>query len=218
MRMPEMWDLELLGVSSEGERDGADDLVFDTNDGIIRARHHAGDEGSPAILWVFGAGGGLGGPAGGVYERMAKRLTPQFFASLQLDYRYPGDLQACTLDVLAGIECLATVGHEKIVLVGHSFGGAVVIRAAALSDKVIGVAALSSQVTGAERVSDIAPRPLLLIHGGADEVLPDSCSRTLKERAGEPVQLKIYPNCGHGLDECRDQIDRDLIDWLMQFA
>ena len=218
MRMPEMWDLELLGVRSEGERDGADDLVFDTNDGLIRARHHPGPEDSPAILWVFGAGGGLGGPAGGVYERLAKRLTPQFFASLQLDYRYPGDLQACTLDVLAGIECLATVGHTRIVLVGHSFGGAVVIHAGAISDKVIGVAAISSQLEGTDRVQDIAPRPLLLVHGGADEVVPDSCSRTLKDRATGPVELKIYPGCRHGLDDCRDQLDRDLIDWLMQFV
>ena len=216
--MPEMWDLELLGVTSEGERDGADDLVFETNDGQIRARHHPGDENSPAILWVFGAGGGLGGPAGGVYERLAKKLTPRFFASLQLDYRYPGDLQACTLDVLAGIECLATVGHSRVVLVGHSFGGAVVINAGAVSEKVIGVAAMSSQLDGTDRITDIAPRPVLLVHGAADEVLPDSCSRMLKERAVGPVELKIYPKCGHGLDDCRDQLDRDLTDWLMQFA
>ena len=216
--MPEMWDLEVLGVTSEGERDGAEDLAFETNDGVIRARHHAGDEDSPAILWVFGAGGGFGGPAGGVYERLAKRLTPQFFASLQVDYRYPGDMQACTLDVLAGIECLATVGHTRVILVGHSFGGAVVINAAAVSDKVIGVAAMSSQLIGTDRVADIAPRPLLLVHGAADEVLPDSCSRTLKERAVGPVEMKIYPKCGHGLDDCREQLDRDLTDWLMQFV
>ena len=218
MRMSEMWDLEILGVRTEGERDGANDLVFETNDGVMRARHHPGDEDNPAILWVFGAGGGFGGPAGGVYERLAKRLTPKFFASMQLDYRYPGDLQACTLDVLAGIECLASVGHTRIVLVGHSFGGAVVINAAGISDKVIGVAAMSSQLAGTQRVVDISPRPLLLVHGGADEVLPHSCSRTLKERAAEPVELKIYANCGHGLDACRDQLDRDLIDWLMQFV
>ena len=216
--MPEMWDLELRGVTSQGERDGAHDLVFETNDGVIRARHHAGAEDGPAILWVFGAGGGFGGPAGGVYERLAGRLTPHFFASLQVDYRYPVDLNACTLDVLAGIECLASVGHTHIVLVGHSFGGAVVINAAAMSEKVIGVAALSPQLFGSDRVGEISPRPLLLIHGGADEVLPDSCSRTLKQRSGDPVELKIYPNCRHGLDDCREQLDRDLTDWLMQFV
>ena len=208
-----MWDLELLCVRSEGEHGGADNLAFDTNDGVIRARHHAGDEGNPAILWVFGSRGGFGGPAGGVYERLARKLTPRFFASLQLDYRYPGDLQACTLDVLAGIECLATVGHDRIVLVGHSFGGGVVINAAALSDKVIGVVALSADSAANAPVR----RPFLLSLGSNDKVA-ESYSRKLQAMAAGPVDLKIYADCGHGFDECQDKLDRDLTDWLIQFA
>jgi pimeloyl-ACP methyl ester carboxylesterase len=216
--MAEMWDLELLCVRSEGEHDGAENLAFDTNDGVIRARHHAGDEGSPAILWVFGSTGGFGGPAGGVYERLACKLSPRFFASLQLDYRYPGNMEACTLDALAGIECLATVDHNRVILVGHSFGGAVAINTAALSEKVAGVVAMSSQLSGTERILQLAQRPLLLLHGAKDEVVPADCSRRLKEMAAGPVELKVYPDCGHGLDECRDRLDGDLTDWLMQFA
>jgi hypothetical protein len=33
------------------------------------------------------------------------------------------------------------------------------------------------------------------------------------ERAHEPKKLLLYP-CRHGLDECRDEIDRDLAEWL----
>ncbi len=90
------------------------------------------------------------------------------------------------------------------------------ITAGAVSSEVIGVAALSSQTAGTGQVGDISPRPLLLMHGTADEVLPDACSRDLYQRAGEPRQLLLYQNCRHGLDDCRDDIDRDLLAWLHQ--
>ncbi|MDQ6759780.1 MAG: alpha/beta hydrolase, partial [Acidobacteriota bacterium] len=56
----------------------------------------------------------------------------------------------------------------------------------------------------------LTPRPLLLIHGTADEMLPDSCSRTLYRMAREPKDLLLYSGCRHGLDDCREELDRDL--------
>ncbi|HEV2121741.1 MAG TPA: alpha/beta hydrolase, partial [Chloroflexota bacterium] len=125
-------------------------------------------------------------------------------------------LQDCVLDVSAGIDALATLGRSRIVLVGHSFGGAVVITAGALRDEVIAVAALSSQSYGSDLVDQLSPRPLLVAHGQADEVLPDACSRDIYRRAKEPKQLILYPGCRHGLDQCRDDLDRDLLGWLRQ--
>jgi hypothetical protein len=43
-----------------------DDLMLDAKGGAIRCPLYAGA--SSGIMWVFGGGGGLGGPAGGVYE------------------------------------------------------------------------------------------------------------------------------------------------------
>jgi alpha-beta hydrolase superfamily lysophospholipase len=100
--------------------------------------------------------------------------------------------------------------------VGHSFGGAVVITAAAASDQVVAVAALSSQSAGTQRVQALSPRPLLLVHGTADEILPDACSRDIYDRAHEPRTLLLYPGCRHGLDQCREALDRDLADWLRE--
>ncbi len=57
---------------------------------------------------------------------------------------------------------------------------------------------------------------MIFIHGSADEVLSDRCSRDLYARAGEPKQLILYPGCRHGLDQCRDALDRDLTRWLQQ--
>jgi alpha-beta hydrolase superfamily lysophospholipase len=118
------------------------------------------------------------------------------------------------LDTLLGVEYVSTLGRTRVVLVGHSFGGAVVINTGAASERVIAVAALSSQSAGTGPVAELAPRPLLLAHGTADEILPDRCSRDIYHRAREPRRLVLYPECRHGLDQCRDALDRDLTAWI----
>ncbi|WP_019586111.1 alpha/beta hydrolase [Deinococcus apachensis] len=212
----ETFSAELLGAEQTGQEEGARAITLRTSRGDIDTRLHEPPEGpgGAGIVWVFGAGGGLGGPAGGLYARLASRLAPGGITSLRLDYRRPNHLAECTLDVLLGAAFLETLGITRLVLVGHSFGGAVVIGAGVNSDAVVGVAALSSQTYGAEAVAELSPRSLLLLHGGADEILPDSCSRLLYGRAGEPKELHLYPGCGHGLDACREEVDRDLLDWL----
>jgi dienelactone hydrolase len=117
-------------------------------------------------------------------------------------------------DVLLGLDWLGSEGRRRVVLVGHSFGGAVVITAGAATEVVIAVAALSSQTRGTEAVGELAPRPLLVAHGTADEVLPDSCAKDIHRRAREPKDLTLYPGCRHGLDQCREALDRDLLGWL----
>lgn len=205
--------LELRSVQQLNDND----LTLETNAGQIRARYH-GAAAKCAVLWVFGSGGGLGGPAGGLYERLGSHIAAQgSAASFQLDYRKPADLVACILDVLLGIEYLNSFGHPRVILVGHSFGGAVVISAGVRSPDVIGVAALSSQTVGAGEVGDLTPRPLFIAHGEDDEVLPWSCSASIYRDAGEPKTLKLYPDCQHGLDDCREELDRDLMHWLKQF-
>lgn len=52
------------------------------------------------------------------------------------------------------------------------------------------------------------------MHGEADEILPSRCSIDLYTRARQPKELILYPGCLHGLDQCRDELDRDLAAWL----
>jgi fermentation-respiration switch protein FrsA (DUF1100 family) len=208
--------ITLRGVErGPGTHDGAEDLRLVTDAGDITCRLHPAP-GDGVVLWVFGAGGGLGGPAGGLYTRLGSQLRAESIASLELAYRYPGRLGECVTDVLIGLAWLGTQDKRQAVLVGHSFGGAVVIAAGvAAGEMVVAVAALSSQTSGVlSAVGALSPRPLLLIHGTADEVLPDACSRALYARAGEPKQLILYPGCRHGLDQCRDQLDHDLMKWI----
>jgi len=216
MQNKEIVKLELLDVQQEPVENGVEQVRLITNNGEIPGRYHTTQTGDSAVLWVFGAGGGLGGPAGGVYERLAERLAPQQIASLQLDYRRPGSLIDCVLDVLLGIGFLRSQGRRRITLVGHSFGGSVVINAGVASPAVVAVAALSSQMMGADDIAELSPRPVLLMHGSSDEVLSDVCSRELFNLAAEPKELVLYPGCSHGLDECRDSVDRDLLEWLLR--
>ncbi len=207
--------LALRGVERREEAEGLERIGLLTDAGAIECRFHPARTGDAAVLWVFGAGGGLGGPAGGLYTLLGQRLRSRNVASLELAYRRPGRLEDCVQDVLLGLAWLADQGRHRVVLVGHSFGGAVVITAGATaSETVIAVAALSSQTRGTEAVASLSPRPLMIMHGTDDEILPDACSRDIHARARQPKELVLYPGCRHGLDECRDKLDRDLTGWL----
>ena len=47
---------------------------------------------------------------------------------------------------------------------------------------------------------------------------PPTCSRDIYQRADEPKQLLVYPGCSHGLDQCRERLDADLLRWLRHAA
>jgi dipeptidyl aminopeptidase/acylaminoacyl peptidase len=169
------------------------------------------------VIWVGGARGGFAGPAGGIYKNFSDKLTPLGVSSLRLHYRKPNNLEECVLDTLAGISLLEYLGINKIVLVGHSFGGAVVISAAEFSNSVVGVVAMSSQTYGANRVADISPRKLLLIHGLNDKRLGPHCSEFIYEWAKEPKDMILLKGGGHGLTEVIEEVEEALENWLNEF-
>jgi alpha-beta hydrolase superfamily lysophospholipase len=53
------------------------------------------------------------------------------------------ELLHCQLDILSGVAYLPQDCAQPVVLVGHSFGGAVVIAAGAVTPQVAGVVALA---------------------------------------------------------------------------
>jgi uncharacterized protein len=56
----------------------------------------------------------------------------------------PDYLEECVHDLLAGIEALGQRGIERVVLVGWSFGGAVVLSVGVAIDAVVEVATVAS--------------------------------------------------------------------------
>ncbi len=208
---------ELLGAAEGPAPDGGGAAIvrLDTSRGDIDCLlHRASGAGETSVLWAPGARGGFDGPADGLYANVAQQLAGRGTASLRLDYREPGNLDESTLDVLAGVWYLAGIGRTRTALVGHSFGGGGVISAARYSSHVRAVAALASQTMGAEDVVLLQPRPLLVVHGGADAVLPVANAALIYGWAFEPKRLVTYAGAGHGLRECRAELRALLLDWL----
>ena len=58
-------------------------------------------------------------------------------------------------------------------------------------------------------------RPLLLVHGEADAVLPLSNAEAVLGWAPGPKQLVTYSGAGHGLRECADEVRALLSEWLI---
>ncbi|MCH9016864.1 MAG: alpha/beta fold hydrolase [Chloroflexi bacterium] len=189
-------------------------LKFKTNRGDFDAILHRATGAEQAVIWVCGARGGFGGPGPGTYARMAQRFAEDGITSLRMDYRSPGDVFECTLDLLAGVSYLKGAGHQPVVVVGHSFGGAVVIAAGANSSHIKGVVALSPQTYGAGMAGQVAPRKLLVVHGKADTRLAFSCGQQIYNMAKEPKELVLYEGAEHRLEECRDELEDLLGRWI----
>ena len=118
------------------------------------------------------------------------------------------------MDLLVGVSYLKDTGHQPVVVVGHSFGGAVVIAAGANSDHIKGVVALSPQTYGAGMVGQLAPRKLLVVHGKADTRLAFACGQQIYDMANEPKRLVLYEGAEHRLEECRDELEELLGNWI----
>ncbi len=205
--------LNIEEVKADREPDGSFRITLRTSRGDLQCLFTA-CEGQPGVaLMIGGAMGGFDGPAGGVYKDLATRLPGKGVSVLRVNFRQPGEFEECVMDVLGGLSFVKGIGGGAVVLIGHSFGGAVVIKAGELSPAVAAVAALSSQRFGTSTVENLAPRPLLLVHGTADTILPPEASQDIYDRARQPKRLTLIEGAGHGLMEARD----DLIEMLEMF-
>jgi alpha-beta hydrolase superfamily lysophospholipase len=194
--------------------DVGDGLRFRTSRGSFNAILHRAPDTDRAVIWVCGASGGFGGPGPGTYARMAEKFVGEGITSLRLDYRQPNDVFECAMDLLAGVAYLKSADHKPVVVVGHSFGGAVVIAAGANSAHIKGVVALSPQTYGAGMAGQVAPRRLLVVHGKADTRLAFSCGQQIYDMAREPKELVLYEGAEHRLEECRDDLEELLGKWI----
>ena len=96
-------------------------------------------------------------------------------------------------------------------LAGFSVGGALSLCVGGEDERIRGVAALAApaelddwvenpgDVRPLQSISKIPPRPTLLVHGDADDVVPVADARVLADAAGGEVELRILAGAGHGL-------------------
>lgn len=186
---------------------------LETTRGAIEGIFHAVEGGTGAAVFVGGAMGGMDGPADRLFARLPTVLADAGVSSLRIEYRQPNEFEECVLDVLAGCSFLKGIGAVDVVLVGHSFGGAVVIKAAELAPIVRAVASLSPQLYGTRSVEELR-RPLLLVHGQADSVLDAEASEDIYRRALEPKQIVLFADTGHSLFPARKRLEILLREWI----
>lgn len=211
---PEDIELRLLQVgAAPGEVEGTFRVLLHTTRGDIQGILHPVEGGTGAVICVGGAMGGIDGPADSLYARLPALVAAKGVTVLRLDYRQPNHFEECVADVLAGCSFLKGIGGLDLVLVGHSFGGAVVVKAAQLWPDVRAVASLSPQLYGTREVHEMR-KPLLLIHGAADAILSHEASEDIYRRAEDPKQIVLFADTGHSLIQAKDQIDALLAAWL----
>jgi alpha/beta superfamily hydrolase len=213
--MADELNLRITGVEPGDEIAGARPIAIQTTRGPIPLLLHAAPEPARVALCMCGAIGGLDGPAM-LYPQLALELPRAGIAIARLDYRAPNEFGECVLDAMAALSFLRGTGYRRAALVGHSFGGAVVINAGTLTPMVSTVVAISSQLAGAHVVGELAPRPLLLVHGTADTILSHESSQALYERAGEPRTLRLMPGADHRFAAHGDELLETVRAWLLE--
>ncbi|MCC6235965.1 MAG: alpha/beta hydrolase [Dehalococcoidia bacterium] len=169
------------------------------------------------IVMVGGGDGGLDGPVG-LYPALAEDLADAGLATLRVDFRihhFPGPLDEGIHDVTSALAWLRAEGVTACGLLGHSFGGAVVIEAGVRDHALVrSVATLATQTAGAQRVGELAPTPLLLVHGLDDVRLSPDCSRLLYSLAGAPRELVLLEGATHSLRQRHPEVRERLVAWF----
>jgi len=168
-----------------------------------------------AIVCCGGAMGGLLGPAEGLYQRLGEQWSAAGTPVLRVSYRKPNDIEACTIDLAAAVQLVVgSQGAERVVTMGHSFGGAIAVRVGVgLRDLVAGVATFATQSAGCEVAGGLAGRPLILFHGERDEILPPEASEMVRMIAGSGEIVRL-PGDGHALARSGDILQERLDEWL----
>jgi alpha/beta superfamily hydrolase len=209
-------DLGVLARQSVRIEHGLEHHELFTTSGLLTVLWHGPPDAEAVVVACGGAMGGLLGPADGLYQDLGVELAADGIGTLRVGYRAPGELALCTLDLAAALQLAERNGAVRAVTMGHSFGGAVAVRVgAALPELVTGVVGLATQSAGCEVAGGLAGRPLLLVHGDADEILPPECSLVVRELAGAGEVVRVA-GAGHLLREAGDLLRERLPEWIRE--
>lgn len=184
--------------------------------GLLTVFWHGDPDARAAVVLGGGAMGGLLGPADGFYHWLGEELaTPDSgIGVLRVGWRRPNDLDLCTLDMLAAADLAGRAGADRFVTGGHSFGGAVAVRAAiAMGDWARGVVTFATQSAGCEEAGGLTA-PLRAYHGDRDELLPAVASEVVCHLAGGEAEVVVCEGAGHLLTEAGDRLRSEVPDWV----
>lgn len=183
--------------------------------GLLTILWHGDPETERVVLMGGGAMGGLLGPADGLFHDLGVELATLGIATMRVSYRRPNDIVDCTVDMAAAADLASRRGARQFITMGHSFGGAIAVRAALMLNRhCAGVVTLATQSAGCERADELDDDvPLLLFHGDRDELLPLVVSTVVLELAGHG-ELVVLPGNGHLLTEAGAELRARLLEWV----
>jgi dienelactone hydrolase len=207
--------LEVLDRSEVEVAPGLVHLEIFTTRGLLTILWHGSRSAQSVVLLCSGAGGGVLGPADGLFQDLGTVFARHDIGTLRVGYRRAGDLDLCLLDVLVAADLATRSGARRFVVVGHSFGGAVAIQTAVVLGRcTAGVVTLATQSTGCEVAERLQNVPMLLLHGDQDELIPVMASGLVHQLAGGHGNLVILRGCSHSMGESAREIRRNLVPWI----
>jgi len=186
--------------------------------GLLTVLWHGDPDAEAAVVVGGGAMGGLLGPADGFYHWLGEELAPagSGIGVLRVGWRRPNDIDLCTLDLLAVADLAARAGAMRFVTGGHSFGGAIAVRAAmAMGDWTRGVVTFATQSAGCEESGGLTA-PLRAYHGDRDEILPLICSQVVAKLVGGPAEVVVCEGTGHLFTEAGDRLRAEVPGWIRE--
>jgi len=158
--------------------------------------------------------GGVLGPGHGLFHQLGSRWPDRGVSVYRVGYRIPNDLDRCAHDLACAVEMAIGAGADRVVVMGHSFGGAVAVRVAVvMTTQVDGVVTFATQSAGCEVAGALAGRPLLLFHGDRDELVPMQSSEMVRMIAGSG-EVVVLPGDGHLLGRSDEIMLEKLDEWL----
>lgn len=213
--------LELLEALARQEvqlAPGLRHLEVFTMRGLLTVLWHGDRDAPAAVVLGGGAMGGMLGPADGFYHWLGEELAApgSGVGVLRVGWRRPNDLDLCTLDLLAVADLAARAGAQRFVAGGHSFGGAIAVRAGmAMGEWTKGVVTFATQSAGCEEAEGLTA-PLRAYHGDRDELLPVVASQAVCQIVGGPAELVVCHGSGHLLSEAGDQLRAEVPAWVRE--
>ena len=205
--------MQVLAITEQRVTPTLRHLEIYTLGGLVTLLWHGDPSASDVVLACGGAMGGVLGPGGGLYHDLGEALAPQGIAVVRVGYRRPNDLDACVHDLVATAELASRSGAQRYITMGHSFGGAVALRAALLLKTMsCGVVTFATQSAGCEVAGELEV-PLLLFHGDQDQILPMMASEVVSQLCGHG-ELVVLPGCDHLMAEGRPAMFDRLQTWI----
>jgi hypothetical protein len=186
--------------------------------GLLTVLWHGDPDAEAAVVLGGGAMGGLLGPADGFYHWLGEELGAPGtgIGVLRVGWRRPNDLDLCTLDLLAAADLAARAGAGRFVTGGHSFGGAIAVRAGiAMGEWTRGVVTFATQSAGCEEAGGLVA-PVRAYHGDRDELLPVMASEALCHLAGGAAEVVVCEGAGHLLTEAGERLREEVPHWVRE--